>query len=521
MSASSPQEPLPRAPLGRRLCETFPYLWQAIVRPNEADAQWQTITKYPLRPRSLWMQWQDAAQLVGLRFDHTTAYGLIDIDIDSPYHPKQDSSALPLIQAALETIGIYRTVLITSSWSGGLHLYLPLPAEVPTFGFAIALKQCLEAQGLAISQGQLETFPNAKTYAKPGTYIEYNAHRLPLQPASGSFLLDSDHQPIGADLGQFFHQWDQASAAQDIDELTAAISTAKINRRSRSKKRAIVAEWQRDLQTEMADGWTGPGQTNHLLKTIACYGVVFEGLEGSALETYVNETAIALPGYAQWCGHQHEIDLRSRVWANAAANYYWKLGDPPKREGNFHQPTNTIVPFNVARSEEAQQRIKDTVEQLIREGSLPATPTSRAAVIAQQGGVSLKTLYRHIELWHPNHGPTMAPTPEMPLLNQQGKILEPEPVLAIPVPPSPIVPDLPEPLSSGEFYTSQENMKGKPLPKLSFNSPILDSDKPPRPSVSPTAGTPIALVSPLQLLLELDSQSQTGTMDDYPQERSP
>ncbi|MBL1178135.1 hypothetical protein [Pantanalinema sp. GBBB05] len=57
--------------------------------------------------------------------------------------------------------------------------------------------------------------------------------------------------------------------------------------------------WKQDLEREMAEGWTGYGQTDHLLKTIACYGVVFQGLTGTALVDYVEQTAIASAGYAE------------------------------------------------------------------------------------------------------------------------------------------------------------------------------------------------------------------------------
>ena len=52
--ANKRHEPLPLDPLGKRLCETFSYLWQPIIGVNDLDPQWQTITKYPMRPRVLW-----------------------------------------------------------------------------------------------------------------------------------------------------------------------------------------------------------------------------------------------------------------------------------------------------------------------------------------------------------------------------------------------------------------------------------------------------------------------------------
>ncbi len=449
-------EPLPLDPLGQRLCLSFPYLWQAIVGVNQPSPEWQTLTKYPLRPRVLWRLWQDASQLVGVRFDSLTRYALIDIDKASAYHPSQDAEALPRLRAALETIGLYRTVLLRSSWSGGLHLYLPLPEAVPTFSLASAIQQCLEAQDLQLAQGQLEVFPNCKTYVIRGSgYSEYNAHRLPLQPASGSCLLDNDLSPVSTDLGRFFEQWDSAAAAQDIEELRTALTTARQNRRGKRHRQSNgVEEWLNDLRAEMAEGWTGPGQTNHLLKTIACYGVVFEGLSDEALSEFIQETAVHSPGFSQWCRHQAEIKLKAQVWARSAAGYYWKFGDERQREGSYPiEAASNVIPFskNVQRSEDAQRRIQAIVRQLEAEGSLPDTPTARAKIIASLG-VSMKTLYRHPSLWHPDHFIAMERSGKTPDVERDLALIEEK--LADPV-------KSPEPSQSKEFYTLKTSMKGK------------------------------------------------------------
>lgn len=443
-------EPLPLDPIGKRLCETFPYLWNAIISTNETRPNWQTVTKYPIRPRILWREWKDNSKLIGVRFDSQTSYALIDIDRNGQCHPYQNPEALTLIRAALETIGICRTILIRSSWSEGLHLYIPLPHAVQTFGLAQAIKQCLEAQGLTIAPGQLEVFPNCKAYAIPGTYTEYNAHRLPLQPNSGSCLLDDDYNPISHDLGQFFQQWDVAAAGQDLSELMNAIAIARTNNRNRRKRHTtIVEDWLQDLRAEIQEGWTDHGQTNHLLKTIACHGVVFEGLKGDALAQYVLETATNLPGYEEWCQHQHEIGMRSTVWARSAENYYWALGSNPKRSGSGHDSEGEkVVPFNVLRSEDAQRRIKAVVSRLEQEGQFPSTATARAKLIATEG-ISTRTLYNHLELWHPIH-------------YQSGSCktvqLEAIPAISEPDPEDP--PKSLEPCDERKFYTQGGNMKG-------------------------------------------------------------
>lgn len=470
-------EPLPRDPLGKRLCLTFAYPWQPIVSGNESKPNWQTLTTYPLRPRVLWRLWQDAAQLVGVRFDDSTRYGLIDIDINSPYHPRQNADALATIRAALETIGIYRVILLRSSWSGGLHLYLPLPEAVPTFGFASALKQCLEAQGLALAPGQLEVFPNCKSYAIKGSYSEYNAHRLPLQPASGSSLLDDDLSPISQNLGRFFELWDNAAAAQDMRELREAIATAKTNRRGKPHRQStVIEEWCKDLRTEIEEGWTGQGQTNHLLKTIACYGVVFEGVQGEELIQYIHDSAIHAPGYLQWCRHQHEIYRRAKVWAKAAEGYYWRLGEEGRRTKGFHgaaAPTVETISLNDQRSSDAQRRIQEAVRSLSEAGTLPQAVTERAKAIVKQGLVSLKTLYRYITLWHPDRLSNLAAGDDLER-SCKTPSLEEDP--AIDLAENESAARSPDASDSGKFYTLERLMKGSLaescfFPQMSLTDP--------------------------------------------------
>jgi hypothetical protein len=458
-----PSALLPSHPLGQRLCELFPYRWHTIAGENTAEPQWKTNTKYPLRPRVLWQGWNDPNTLIGVRFGGTTTYALIDIDLTSLYHPAVNPHGLTLILAALETIGIVRHVLVRSSRSGGLHLYLPLPYAVPTFGLAQALKQCLEAQGITIVAGQVETFPNTKAYAIPGTFVEYNAHRLPLQPDSGSCLLDADGNPISTDLGQFFRHWDSAAIGQDLETLHEAIGVARRNGSKRKRQRiAAVDEWRSDLQTEINEGWTGHGQTNHLLKTIACYGVVFEGLKSEALAEFVQTAAMNAPGYKTYCRHQHEIAARSLLWARAAEKYWWALGSEPQRStqrfiNNGAENSNvSSINQNQVRAEDAKRRIREAVARLQQSGELPGDVTSRVRLLVREAHTSVQTLYRHLNLWHPEHwnsGPnTKCVTAEATSDPSDGAARNPNPEKS------------PEPLQSRKLHTLEENMKCETSP---------------------------------------------------------
>ena len=406
MTAFLNSPPLPADPLGQRLCDVFGrYLWQAIEAELPDDAtqspDWHTITGYPLRPRVLWKLWQDAKSLVGVRFTHETYYALLDIDAGGEYCT---ADAIAQIRAALETIGITRTLLLRSSWRGGLHLYIPLPELVNTFNLAVALKECLKAQGFTVKAGQLEIFPNVKRWgnSEGNDFSEYNAHRLPLQPGSGSFLLDDALSPVSDSLDRFFWLWDGTAAHQDMESLNQALVVGRDNHRKRPKRRLQVTQsWRDDLETEITEGWTGYGQTNSLLKAIACYGVVFERLQGEALEEYVLRIATTRPGYETYCRHQADIHRRVKAWAKAAESYYWPLGSDPKRQGNLH--TTEPALFNQQLAEAAQQRISATVEKLENLGQLPEAITERAKAIARSGGIGLRTLYKNLALWHPLH----------------------------------------------------------------------------------------------------------------------
>jgi hypothetical protein len=218
VAAWNTPHPDPIAPLGRNLCDELfgqhPWDFIQAPAPNPSEKpQWRTVTDYPLRPRVLWAS-------VGKTPTNSSAFASIAkpataCSTSMPRAPTATQKAIAQIRAALETLGIVRTLLIRSSHSGGLHLYIPLPEPVKTFDLAVALHECLTAQGFQFTNGQLEQFPNVKTYGNE-KIIHYNGHRLPLQPGTGSCLLDDDLNPISDRLADFLHQWQQAASQQDL-----------------------------------------------------------------------------------------------------------------------------------------------------------------------------------------------------------------------------------------------------------------------------------------------------------------
>jgi len=515
---------LPSDPLAQRLSSTFlrnrwDFIYAPVPDPNQPEQKeldwqsehlkqkpkWKTETRYPMKSRVLYHRWADPTEILGVRFDHTTEYGLLDIDVASPYHPNQNPKAIAELRIALETIGITRTFLVRSSWSDGLHLYFPLDGAVNTFNLAVAVKFCLQTQGFEVKEGHLEIFPNDKSYGVV-TKILYKGHRLPLQPETGSWLLDDDLQGISNQLSDLFRIWDIASIGQDMVELNSALLIARQNRLTKPRRRLNNIEaWRQDLEITIAEGWTDAHQTNHLLKQIGCYGVVFKELSGDALSKYIRETATAAPGYTQWCGHQHQIELRSRSWAKAVEKYYWPLGTHAKP-----RPADNVVPFNQRRSLTAQEEIKAAIALLEEGDRLPEAITARAQAISELAGTSLGTLYRHKGLWHPEH----QESEERCVIAEAAVDTGP---IQLPCPPATKQLD---PLPRKELQTKEETMKCRPAPredsfkKESKNSslrgvrgeqPRFPQIEPPILRLVPLPAPPNAETSPTGLDAEQDS----------------
>jgi hypothetical protein len=411
--------PLPLLKAGQRLTTLFPHGWNWIYSdaPKRGiKPEWETVKKFPLAPVELWSLHQDENCIIGIRPDKDTRWGILDIDITSPYHPQNNPEALPKILATLEDIGIVRTLLCQSSHSGGLHLYLPLPEAIGSYGLAVALKMHLSAAGFKLRSGQLETFPNVKRYVPQGQgHSSYNGVRLPFQPHTGFIVLDADLTPLPWNLDDWLDAFDLASSCQNLTLLKRQIADAKLNHRIRKGDRTpqSLESWQERIELEK-QGWSGPGETNEKLKAFACEARVFLGMDSEAqLAQYIEKSAQSTPGFQEHSNHQKNLKQRSRDVAAWAMKYYWPMGGPASRETGYHGPQKSIANFSYhqAKREAAQHRIREAIAQLQQSNTLPATATARAKAIVGIAKVSQHTLYKAINksLWHPDKFPTISP----------------------------------------------------------------------------------------------------------------
>ena len=412
----------------------FNHGWDSIYQ-RPTDESWLTA-KFSLTPSQIWEKWQNPDELIGLRFGVNTRYGLIDIDYQSKYH---SDDGLRAIKGALETIGINETILIRSSFKGtlddiepdeidettilqnsfseGLHLLYFLPGAVNSFQQAQTTAIALRESGLEISPGQLEIFPNVKGYGREKV-ISFYGHRLPLQPGSGSYLLDDDFQPYSNSIDTFLSQADQVALSVDFDVLSEALETAsdryKELFKGPSSDNVVVSlkwfkhsknakRWKNESEKAIEIGWTGKSQSNDLLGIIAEYGRVFLGIDDeSELAAYIVKTAIAAPGYHEYCRHQNEIESWARRWAKCAMLHRFPYGS--RRTGKF-KPLGKGGPTNEEKKVDAMTRISEAMIDLIASGRHPNRISELRSLLSKLAHCSERTLVKkeYLTLWHPKH----------------------------------------------------------------------------------------------------------------------
>lgn len=379
----------------------YDYIWAEHPAPGQAPG-WQTESRHLLSDRLI----QQGAYLYGVRFGKLTRYLMLDIDAQSLYHPDHNPLAIRRIMAALEPLDLVAWVAVSSSDSGGIHLYLPFEAEQESWAIAQAASILLEHAGFKLSPGQLELFPNPRAYSE--TRSLYLAHRLPLQ--ANSYLLNDDFQPIYGTQTTFVQYWNRA---QHRNTLTRALLKRVLKRVQRKRYRLSVraTKFLNDLNAEIEPGWTGPGQTNYLLGRITMREYIFghvqrrcQPLMGDALVAAVCEVARSLPGFSEYCNHQNDLEQRAQFYVRSiqASHYYPYEG----KNQNSPKPLLEALPepalpsWNQQQAQGARDRIRQAVADLLSKNALPGQATARKNALKAYG-IGGDTLEKYLELWHP------------------------------------------------------------------------------------------------------------------------
>ena len=381
---------LPADPIEQEFAALFPHMWDWIFKDPDG---WHTNSKYPLSPRDLMQKWRSAGEIIGVRFATETRYLMLDIDAGSQYHPANDEQGISKILGVMASIGLEGYIRIQSSDSTGLHLYFPLPETVNSFNLACAARHALEKSGLTIKGGTLEIFPNVKAYSVV-TKPLFNGHRLPLQ--AGSYLLNSNYEPYSQSIESFLIAWENAAASQDMKILNKAIAAAPKPKNCKHQETGKGTTWRSNLESRIATGWTGKGQTNELIYEIAQYGRIFLKIDDlSELAEYTATKAKSCNGFYEYSSHTHEVDrLALDKSKNVMATYY-PYGSKSGRPSNDLN-AKTKEP-KVSRLEQVRQGLID----LLAEIGDRYFQTKRALLefLATNLKSSFSTLYKFQELW--------------------------------------------------------------------------------------------------------------------------
>ncbi|MFK8185350.1 MAG: hypothetical protein AB8B99_18400 [Phormidesmis sp.] len=358
--------------------------------------EWHTESRHPLSDRLI----AQGAYLYGVRPSVSSCYGLIDIDSSSPYHPQREPLALTRIHEALEPLGLVTSLPLTSSDSQGLHVYFPFAEAVPSWQLALAITTLLENAGFKLVPGWLEVFPNRKPFAPDGSFSLFNGHRLPLQ--QGSYLLNEALEPVASTHLDFVRQWRTAAARNDLSTqvLERIVKQAK---RKAYRVSGKAQKFLNDLNAEIEPGWSGPGQTNHILGRITLRSYVFghvigaeKPLNGKALVEDIVNVARSLPGFKDFCGHQKEIIKKAKDWALSVES---KQRYFPYASGKAFKAKQGPT-WNEQQAAEAREHIQHCVIELCQQGVWPEGITPRFEMLCKCH-ISGETLYKNRDLWHP------------------------------------------------------------------------------------------------------------------------
>ena len=167
-----------------------------------------------------------------------------------------------------------------------------------------------------------------------------------------------------------------------------------------------AAEWQKSLIDRLNLGWTSQGQTNELIRTACVMAWVFG--DGSRNDAAIVEKLVNMPGYREFCGHQHEIEERVEDWMNCVTKQYWPYCRPDMRPFASMQSEQPAAARekSTERQDDVLARIRQVVAVVI-EQTLPTKISEIIQLIQETAkkmfgkGFGINTLYnqKYVPEW--------------------------------------------------------------------------------------------------------------------------
>jgi len=305
-------------------------LYGAIHGPRLAEnnkPDWNSLRSHWKASRKrLETDWADVDYFAGKRFNSKTSYWMLDIDYGSRYHPSEDRAAYHHLMAVLKEIGLVQPVVTRSSDSIGLNNFFPLGEQVKTWTNAKKIFDYLISKGITIKDGILELFPHPK--AKDS---QYKGHRLPLQ--LGSYLLNDSFEPWSNDLTDFLNAWNVAAQANQLD-FRGAFRTNTHSATATGKQDSAM----RPSRQLPPLAWTGPRQSNEIMRALANWGYEKEGFKTvPELAQWMKMVAPQLPGYSEFTSNTTKRDIQGNWCTRWARSRVRRAGGKAQSQFNLNE----------------------------------------------------------------------------------------------------------------------------------------------------------------------------------------
>jgi hypothetical protein len=144
--------------------------------------------------------------------------------------------------------------------------------------------------------------------------------------------------------------------------------------------------WQQSLEDRLKLGWTDKSQTEEIVRN-ACVKAHLFG-EGQRDDRAIVQEIIGLPGYQEYCEHQHEIAAYVSEWMEVTSQSWprrrskvrplvAKKEQPPKKPPK-------VQPKSTKRRDDVLSRLRQTVAALVDQ-PLPHTVVEIVCVIQDKG----------------------------------------------------------------------------------------------------------------------------------------
>jgi hypothetical protein len=376
------------------------------------EPDWKTTVKISLD--ELVKIFRDKDELVGIRPGKETNQILIDLDLSSIHYPHAFLGEIawkPIedIRDVLLNIGL-ESKLFYSSENKGIHIRAFLPEMVNTLHLGAAVEYALIDAGYELKGGQLELSPRIKPYSEEGEKIQlHHAFRLPMQ-RGGAYIGIGHEVEERADIDRLDHLVEiiqENIQEQDMDRLKEAMAAAYARLyeenwkrfRQEAPVRGKAAQFKESMELRMARGFEGRGETNELMKETLKYGYIFLHLTGQELVDWLVGSMEAMPGYKQYCGHQHEMLRKAIVWQRwieKPRNRYYPYGGKGITQKDQVGEPEVRVNKNESKAAEAKVRLRIAVQNLEKAGKKFTKVTELLAAIKAEANRSFsdRTLYK-------------------------------------------------------------------------------------------------------------------------------